>query len=49
MRKFLALVALALPLWLAGCEQEGPLEQAGEEMDQAVEETGEAVEDAGEG
>lgn len=31
---------------LAGCEQEGPLERAGEEVDQAAEDAGEAVEEA---
>lgn len=29
---------------LSGCEQEGPMEEAGESADQAVEETGEAIE-----
>jgi hypothetical protein len=29
--------ALALPLALAGCSQEGPAEQAGEEIDEAME------------
>lgn len=31
---------------LAGCQEEGPMEEAGENMDDAVEETGDAVEDA---
>jgi uncharacterized protein YjbJ (UPF0337 family) len=32
---------------LAGCEQEGPAEKAGKEMDRTVEDAGDAVEDAG--
>ncbi len=32
---------------LAACEQEGPAERAGEEMDEAVEETAEGIEEAG--
>ena len=43
------LAALALALGtLAGCEQEGPAERAGEEVDEAVEEAGDTVEEAGE-
>lgn len=30
---------------LAGCEEEGPMEEAGEEMDEAMEETGEKAEE----
>ena len=42
----LALVAVLLaPLALAACEDEGPMEEAGEAADEAVENTGEAVED----
>jgi hypothetical protein len=43
-------VALRASLYLiplAGCEQEGPAEKAGKEMDRAVEDAGDAVEDAG--
>jgi predicted small lipoprotein YifL len=47
-RSALALTVLLGGAALTACEQEGPLEQAGEEADQAVENTGEAVEDAGE-
>jgi hypothetical protein len=43
----LALVSLAT-CCLVGCENEGPLEDAGEKLDNAAEETGEAIEDAGE-
>jgi hypothetical protein len=33
---------------LVGCEEEGPMERAGERADEAVEEVGEEVEEAGE-
>lgn len=36
-----------LALALAGCEREGPAEQAGERIDRGVERAGEALEDAG--
>lgn len=32
---------------LAGCEQEGPAEKAGERVDEAVEQTQDAIDDAG--
>lgn len=32
---------------LAGCEQEGPAEKAGERVDEAVEQTKDAIDDAG--
>ena len=38
--------AFAALLTLAGCEQEGPMEEAGEQADEAAEETGEAAEEA---
>lgn len=41
-----ALFASALMIMLAGCEQQGPLEEAGEEVDDKVEQTGDAIEDA---
>ena len=47
-RRFALAAALLLPLALAACEEEGPLEEAGEQADEAIEDTGEAVEDAGE-
>ncbi len=34
-----ATLALLLALGIAGCEQEGPMEEAGEKIDQATEET----------
>lgn len=45
-----ALAALLLAVApITGCDrQEGPAEEAGEEIDQAVEEAGEQVEEAGE-
>lgn len=33
---------------LAGCEQEGPAERAGENVDEGVERTGEGIDRAGE-
>jgi len=44
-------VALVLALGLAalaGCEQKGPMETAGQKIDKAVEETGKEVQKAGE-
>lgn len=41
-----AILMSALMLTLPGCEKQGPLEKAGEEIDDKVEETGEAIEDA---
>lgn len=31
---------------LPACEEQGPLEEAGEEIDEQVEETGDAIEDS---
>lgn len=46
MRRFLIMLLFGLSFGVfAGCEQEGPMERAGEEADQAVEDVGEAVED----
>ncbi len=44
-----ALLAGILLVALPGCEEQGPLEEAGEEVDEAVEDTGEAIEDATDG
>lgn len=44
-----ALLVGALLVALSGCEEQGPLEEAGEEVDDKVEETGEAIEDATDG
>ncbi len=46
--RYAFIAALLLPLTLAACEDEGPMEEAGEQADEAVEETGEAVEGVGE-
>lgn len=42
-----ALVLSALLIALPGCEQQGPAERAGENIDNAVEETGDQIEKAG--
>jgi len=39
-------IAAVFLVLLAGCEQDGPAEQAGERLDEAVESAGEEVEDA---
>jgi predicted small lipoprotein YifL len=42
-------VSLALGfVLLAGCEQKGPMEKAGQKIDKAVEDTGKEVQKAGE-
>ncbi|NLO79914.1 MAG: hypothetical protein GX093_06360 [Xanthomonadaceae bacterium] len=47
MRGLLMLVLLGLGVsGLVGCEQEGPLERAGERADRAAEDTGRAIDDA---
>lgn len=43
-----ALCASLSLMALTGCEQEGPAEKAGKDVDQAVEDAGDAVEDTGE-
>jgi ABC-type glycerol-3-phosphate transport system substrate-binding protein len=42
----LLLVLLTLALGLAACSQDGPAENAGEEIDNAAENLGDAMEDA---
>ncbi len=44
-----SLLVGALTISLSACEQEGPMEEAGEEVDESVEETGDAVENATDG
>lgn len=44
-----ALLVSALMIPLYACEREGPLEEAGEEIDDAVEDAGDAIEDATDG
>jgi hypothetical protein len=41
-----ALFVSALLMALPGCERQGPMEEAGEEMDDAIEDAGDALEDA---
>lgn len=43
-----ALLASALMFPLTGCDRDGPLEDAGEEIEDAVEDAGDAAEDAAE-
>ena len=42
----LALMLLGGSAFLAACDNEGPLERAGETADEAVDEAGDAVDDA---
>ncbi|MFP4276451.1 MAG: hypothetical protein ACLFQ2_03435 [Wenzhouxiangella sp.] len=44
---FLLLLALFSAGALTGCEEPGPAEQTGEEIDEAVEEAGDEVEEMG--
>lgn len=43
---FALFMFLSLGIGVLGCEQQGPMEEAGEEIDEAVEEAGDAVEEA---
>ncbi|MEQ9452027.1 MAG: hypothetical protein RJQ07_10635 [Pseudomonadales bacterium] len=50
--KFLKTTTLAVllaigTLSMAGCEQDGPMEEAGEKLDRAADDVGNAAEDAG--
>ena len=48
MKTLITAIFLALMIGpLAGCEQDGPVEEFGETVDEAVEDTGDALEDAG--
>ncbi|RTR03313.1 hypothetical protein [Halomonas nitroreducens] len=44
----LSLLIGMMAMGLAACEDEGPAEQAGENVDEAMEEAGESVEEMGE-
>jgi len=44
---FILSIFLAFTLVVAGCNNEGPAEKAGEKIDETVEDVGDAVEDAG--
>lgn len=49
MKRIIALLLAALlGFALVACEQEGPMEEAGEKMDNAMEKAGEKMEEAGE-
>lgn len=41
-----ALLVSGLTITLAACEDQGPLEEAGEEMDDTIEDAGDEMEDA---
>lgn len=43
------LFASVVVITLAGCDRDGPLEEAGEQMDDSIEDTGDAIEDATDG
>ncbi|MEQ8802496.1 hypothetical protein [Haliea sp.] len=43
---FTALLAATLMITLPGCDNQGPMEEAGEAIDDSIEETGDAIEDA---
>lgn len=43
----LTAAAFAVLLFVAGCSDDGPAENAGEAVDEAVEDAGDAVEEAG--
>ncbi len=44
-----ALLASAFMVTVSACDQDGPMENAGEEVDESVEETGDAIENATDG
>ncbi len=44
-----ALFVGGLTITLSACEQQGPLEEAGEEVDETVENTGDAIEEKTDG
>ena len=44
-----ALLVSALIIPLSGCDNDGPLEEAGEEIDETAEDIGDAVDDATDG
>lgn len=47
MRKWMVMLLLGFSVGVfAGCEQEGPMERAGESVDRAAEDTGRAIDDA---
>lgn len=49
LKKLLSVVFIGmLTLAALGCEQEGPVEEAGEQVDETMEQTGEQMEETGE-
>ncbi len=44
-----ALLASTLMITLSACEEQGPLEEAGEKVDDTVEDAGDEIEDATDG
>ncbi|MCO6412474.1 MAG: hypothetical protein J5I92_06990 [Thiogranum sp.] len=47
LKNLMLVMAMATPLFLAGCERnEGPAERAGENVDEAMEKAGETMDDA---
>lgn len=44
-----ALLGSALMITMSACDRDGPLEEAGEEIDDSVEGAGDAIEDATDG
>lgn len=50
MRKILipGMLALLFAFWAAGCEQEGPMEKTGENVDEAAETAGDKMDQAAE-
>lgn len=44
-----ALLLSALTVTLSACEEDGPLEDAGEEIDDSIEDAGDAIEDSTDG
>ncbi|WP_394170375.1 hypothetical protein [Saccharospirillum alexandrii] len=43
------LIASVFVITLAGCDRDGPLEEAGEKMDDSIDDAGDAIEDATDG
>ena len=49
LKKFVILFGLAIFFALAtGCEEQGPMEKAGEQIDETIEKAGEKIEEGGE-
>ena len=46
MKKLILILLFSVALGVTACEQEGPAERAGEEIDEAVEKAGDEMEEA---